>query len=987
MALKSKENTQENPQDELINSTEGIYLVDAGAGTGKTYSIVKRYEKIIDKETNPEDILLITFTNNAAEQMKEEVIIKLKDRIGISKLLEAPIMTFHSFCSKLLKTYGTSSPSYLGLDEYLPGNFNVLEEDSFEKELFRKYFLEFSKLNASKYREILYAFEGQEENILKIIKKLCSIGIFPTSKGWKEDDREKLEGNIKEYSERFDRLNEAVPGKKKDEVQNLLYKKFKTAMTDKLYADFKKDNIFSETTIKPEAKDEIFNDDRQEEYIEFMKDIYFSYIQYLLKRNLINFEFMIMFAYLILMNDKNARKKMQYEYVMIDEFQDTDELQFKIIMLLCKNVNGNANLCVVGDWKQGIYGFRNAQIENITEYGNNLKLYKKELNGDELRIEYETGEFKKIIFEINYRSSESILKFSKLTLLTKGSGEDEVDEEKVNENFKEILKPGREIDDLTEIKFYQAENRLDEYQLVLKKISELVNEKGKYKIRVFDKKSGEVIEERNIKYSDICVLSRKTKFCLELQREALRAGIPLNFRGGLEIFASEQGVLVLGWLRLMVNEDDISGWIPVLDKEGYSYTEIKNIKKNISEKNENSNKLFPDLPEDLNEFLNHLRKLRNNILFAVEAILSRYKYHDVTGNKIISVIQGWMNTELFSLNDLIQIIDRSAQTRVEIDFGVSTDAVLTQTIHKSKGLEYPVVILANVNVSNFPDTKGEQGNFIYNTMSGLRAKTFFGTNGKYFYKYNNWRTDLVNAVARNTDKDEERRLLYVAVTRAKQYLYITSYNPSYFFSELAKTSDKEIIQHFNYEIVKAETEKLLTNIEISIDTALEKSKEFISPHSLMEEINADNLITEIDKKENSVNLEKKSLEFGLMIHRIANRLANGISVDSELPETGKIKKYLAGLNAYELKAEVDFLYPDNENGSNSIIRGTIDLLAFKEDEIIVIDYKTDSSKNNLEKYKLQLSIYIKVVKSIYKDMKVRGEIYFVCLDEVVAVNS
>ena len=68
MALKPLK----NPQDELINSIDGIHLVDAGAGTGKTYSIVKRYEKIVSCSVKPEDILLITFTKNAADQMKEK---------------------------------------------------------------------------------------------------------------------------------------------------------------------------------------------------------------------------------------------------------------------------------------------------------------------------------------------------------------------------------------------------------------------------------------------------------------------------------------------------------------------------------------------------------------------------------------------------------------------------------------------------------------------------------------------------------------------------------------------------------------------------------------------------------------------------------------------------------------------------------------------------------------------------------------------------
>ena len=104
-------NNKINPQDILIESLEGIYLVDAGAGTGKTRTIINRYQKLIENNVKPRDILLITFTNNAADQMNEEVIRKVSGNINITDLLNAPIMTFHSYCSRLVKNYGMDSPS------------------------------------------------------------------------------------------------------------------------------------------------------------------------------------------------------------------------------------------------------------------------------------------------------------------------------------------------------------------------------------------------------------------------------------------------------------------------------------------------------------------------------------------------------------------------------------------------------------------------------------------------------------------------------------------------------------------------------------------------------------------------------------------------------------------------------------------------------------------------------------------------------------
>ncbi|MEO8446575.1 MAG: UvrD-helicase domain-containing protein, partial [bacterium] len=372
-----------NPQNELVDSTEGIHLVDAGAGTGKTWAIIERYKMIIEKKTDPKDILLVTFTVNAANQMKEEVLRKLSDKINVTQLLEAPIMNFHAYCSRLLSKFGTDAPSYLGINDIL-SNFRIIEDKDFEQEMFRDFYSGFTRKHSEKYHKIFLSLDNDHASVLQIIKKLCSVGIFPHSEGWLNEDREKLSGNYEMYSELFDKENEPLIGKGGGPVLNNLRKKFVPTSKRRIYLDFNR-NVILEKTILPDIKEDSFKDATQEALIEFTRDVYFEYIEYLLKRNSLNYEFMIMFAYLILYYNKKIRESQQFDYVMIDEFQDTDEIQFKIIMLLCKDIKGAANLCVVGDWKQGIYSFRNTDIENITKFTDNLAAYKKELNLDEER--------------------------------------------------------------------------------------------------------------------------------------------------------------------------------------------------------------------------------------------------------------------------------------------------------------------------------------------------------------------------------------------------------------------------------------------------------------------------------------------------------------------------------------------------------------------------------------------------------------------------
>lgn len=975
MALKSAN----NPQDILIESLDGIYLVDAGAGTGKTYSIVRRYGNLLDKKVKPEEILLITFSRNAAEQMKDEVITNLSGKISISRLLEAPIMTFHSFCSKVIKSAGTDSPLTMGINENISGNFDILEEKTIERELFRRFYFTFRKNNSKGFEEIFQSLENKIDDVLSMIKKLCSKGIFPGKKSWNESDLASLTGNFERFSEEFDRLNAPKPGKKKDVVNNDISISFKKLIREKLYLEIDESKIFNEHVLNPDSKEYIFFDDSQKNFIEFFRRVYISYIEFLLKKNMLNYEFLVMFAYISILKNQNFRKKIQYRYVMIDEFQDTDEIQFKLIMLLCKNIYDTANLCVVGDWKQGIYGFRNTNIKNITDFSENLTAYKNELNSTEKIIEYDVTKHKRIIFENNYRSSELILNFSKDTLLIKATKNEEPDSEFVNKFFENPLLPIRELDDMTEINFYEAEDKSSEYNLLIQKISELVNENKKYKIREFDKDGNSI--ERNVRYSDICVLSRNRNFCLEFQREALKQDIPVNYSGGMEIFLSEQGILVNAWLKLLLNDRDISGWLPVLDKEGYAYSEINKFAE-ILVKESSGNTLYNSYPDEkLGNFLNHLKNNSSDIQFAAGTVLNRYGFDDAVSIKITEVISNWINSGLTSLSDIVRLIDNSSDDEFSIDYGDISDAVLTQTIHKSKGLEYPVVIIANMNVKVFPDTKGEQGVISFVDNAGLRLKTQFGFNGKYYYKFSNWHTDFTNAVLKQKDYDEERRLLYVAVTRAKQYLFFTSYSPSIFFTELSEKSGIRAENDFSYGVLPVKTAKISEAISIPKPHKKENQVKLVSVHSLMEKHEQD--IAESFKSGNDFEFRKSSgsAEKGILIHRLAQKLAAGIEIESKLPEVNKIKKFLQGLNSSTLMSEVNIIYPKD----NEVIRGTIDLLAFYEDKIVIYDYKTDESKNNLPKYKIQMNFYKECLQQIYADKPVECKIYFLTLDEFVDV--
>jgi len=132
----------------------------------------------------------------------------------------------------------------------------------------------------------------------------------------------------------------------------------------------------------------------------------------------------------------------------------------------------------------------------------------------------------------------------------------------------------------------------------------------------------------------------------------------------------------------------------------------------------------------------------------------------------------------------------------------------------------------------------------------------------------------------------------------------------------------------------------------------------------------------------SVKYLQERRKFGIRIHNMAHKIANKIEVQSDLAEVQRLKSFINNLRADEIKSEVEFILPLEKE----VIRGVIDLLAFYEDRIEIIDYKTDSSQKNIEKYKIQLSVYKEAVGKIYPNRELKCKLFFVSLDKVVDIE-
>jgi len=170
-----------NPrQQELIDSTDGIYRVDAGAGTGKTFTVTRRYANIVQQDdVRPKDVLLVTFTNNAAAEMRERIVEHC--HYGMRELGDAPIQTFHSLCHDLLQEHGHAAPTHLGIDDRITGSTRLVEDELVEEALFQQFINRFSD-DHREYDDVFRAVSDPVE-LLSLVKQLAAKGVFPDSEG------------------------------------------------------------------------------------------------------------------------------------------------------------------------------------------------------------------------------------------------------------------------------------------------------------------------------------------------------------------------------------------------------------------------------------------------------------------------------------------------------------------------------------------------------------------------------------------------------------------------------------------------------------------------------------------------------------------------------------------------------------------------------------------------------------------------------------
>ena len=926
-------------QQELIDATSGIHVVDAGAGTGKTSTITRRYANLLGEAgIEPEDILLITFTNNAAAEMKERVVANCD--YSMAALRDAPINTFHGHCHELLLQHGFDAPTRLGIDDRITSSTRLLDNEVLEEDRFREFCTQFTESHPE-YHDYFRAVRDQT-SLLELIKQLAAKGVFPTADGWYRDGEAYLDGDFEAFKDVFDEVNEPNEGANGATQSDL---------RDKL-SGFERDRCFlpdapSESELRdgyPKIDDAWARRAFEEERADlkaFVHDLYFEYVEFALRRNYLNFSFLQMFAFALLCENHTLRESVQFDHVMVDEFQDTSEIQFKLALLLA----GTENVCVVGDWKQSIYGFQYASVDNIRRFEERLRAYTEALNDDHERVAFPVDNVTEISLVKNYRSTQSILDFSEHSLTLPATSSEAVDETVRDEITSLEANTNR---DHSQIAAYTSDN---EYEAILDRVQEMV---GNDDYAVEDE--GEDGDLRPPTHDDITVLTRTRRFGRELQSRAGEFGVPVAYEGGVELFSTEQAVLLLAWLRILEDETSERGWAVVLEEAGYTLDEVKHVLANES------------YPASMLQFRERLAA-SETVGTVARRVFDRYGFDDAYADALVAVLQNTFDSTTRNRGDIVRFMERSldADATHEVDDNPGGDSITVQTIHAAKGLEDPIIVLANVNQYSFPPSGGGADRIRYEDPVGLRqSKQYAEAHGKP-HVYDNWRYRILSKCL-GGNYDEERRLMYVAITRAKSHVLFTAGpSPSPLFENLP-LEPTEVDPD-----VEPAGDRGTEQARLQVSVPVPDTPAGQSPHSLMD----DRAFSDVE--------EGKGVEFGTRVHDFAEQYAEGEPVEPSNADERHIQEFLDSLSG-DLSAEENAYLPVTVGDDRVTISGVIDLLHVTPDRVDIVDYKTDRGRHAESEYRKQLSVYYHVVREAYPERRVTASLFYTADGDRVEVD-
>lgn len=666
-------------QKKVVEETEGYIRVSSGAGTGKTTTIVKRFVNILQKhpDVKPSDILCVTFTNKAAEEMSSRIRKELN-----SKDTQLNIMTFHSLCLDIIESCIR--------DIGMPATYSINMSDavSLVLDTIMKY--------------------GTEDDLSDMEKATEASGyiaryIQGIERGYRDLEDSEVSEDTDNYVGYMLQSQDDLP---------VLH-----SLDEVLECEHRKEERRKEAKKKGEKLGVTKPTDG---YVSPTCSWAQRVLNLKRENGILSFDDMLYLAKYILQNIPEIRKQWQsaFKYIMVDEFQDTDFIQFNVIKILAE---GCHNLCVVGDVNQSIYSFRNAKPQIFMDF--ETLLNKKELDA---------YGYKNLYLTENYRSGAGILAVANAVM--------------------RITEYGRQSKDL----FAGTENQKDGYSLpeviynktdtevaneVVREIDKLLSEGYGFNDITFLYRSRgskmlgvlrEILSLHNIPYVD------DLGFTAEEQR--MRDAV-LSF---LSLTLEPTNTLLMRKFLLSVTDDEalvndvMLKYIRLEDSSMNPMTRVLHAGRTAGRNLELS--LSKDLEDLWKGYYKCEHEVRDLNISLRGAIATSADIHvpSVVTDSIFAVVEDfyYSGEPMEKLSDVLSRLSLKGTDTHTMD--KDAEAIKFMTMHKSKGLEFPVVFVVDVSNGHFPNKRNK----------GVLA-------------------------------DEEMRLAYVAVTRAENKLYLLSSGDKY----------------------------------------------------------------------------------------------------------------------------------------------------------------------------------------------------------------
>lgn len=533
-----------------------------------------------------------------------------------------------------------------------------------------------------------------------------------------------------------------------DDCNTLIKNILKDMNVDENYKGIR--NIISNnknSLISPVEYERFVNTD----YDKMALEVYERYQNRLKRNNSVDFDDLLYLPIVLFKNNKDVLEEYQnkYKYVLIDEYQDTNEAQYKLTKMICSKYK---NICAVGDDSQSIYSWRGSNYRNI------------------LNFEKDYPNCKTVYLEQNYRSTKTIINAS-----------NDVIKNNKNRKDKNLWTDNEEG---ALIEYNTLANEKDEAYYVVSEINKLIDE--------------------GIDYKDIAILYRTNAQSQTMEKELVLNNIPYKIVGSQYFYNRKEIKDLMAYLKLIYNKDDDVSLLRIINvpRRKIGKVTIENL---INKANDLNTSIFDAISSskelEFKELINDFRDKKDSMSLVdfVSYVLDKSGLlHELESEKTIESetrienlnefkTVAYQFEEMYGIISLEDFLSEISLVSDITEYKSNDNAVTLMTIHLAKGLEFGNVFIIGLEESIFP----------------------------HFNSFNS-----------EEELEEERRLCYVALTRAKNRLYLLNASSRAIYGNRVRNPESRFIKEINPKYIKFNNKKVFDDNKINISDNINSNEEY-----------------------------------------------------------------------------------------------------------------------------------------------------------------